>query len=455
MKTNKFLFFFSLNILLIGLIYSSCSKDEGWIDKPAIEEEKEEADDNTMVFDGAWCWFSDPRAIYTSENEIVTGWVKKDGSVEVANFKIDEKSKQLHTLYYRLQKDDHDNPAFALLPDNNIFTMYTWHAGKNGVISNTTTDGSNIFSFGKNKIFKPNSTELLNKFPRETYTYANPYVLKGEQNKLFAFGRWIGFKPNLIISEDNGKTWQEQYVVVSPDPFDPGNRPYAKYHSDGGTRIHMIFTDGHPRNENLNSVYYCYYEAGAFHRADGNVICKLDELPMEPSQASQVYTPSPSSGRAWICDLVEKDGIPYILYTRHPQETDHRYYYAWYNSATKSWEDYEICKAGKWFPQTQPGQVEREPHYMGNMTFNPNNPNEIFVSRQVKGIFEIEKYITSDQGKTWNITPVTENSTFDNVRPYVPRYQPTGAKTIVLWMENKTYIHYTNYDCNIKYFIEE
>lgn len=452
-KEQRLIIFSLLLTLTTGIIFTGCNKKE----IPEVPEPTTEENDTTKIlaYDGAWCWFSDPRAIYYSPNEIVTGWVKNEGSVEVAVFKINEEQLHLNTIYPKMQKDDHNNPAFAILPNGNIFTMYAWHGGSRGVISNTTTNGIDVFSFSGNNIFKPKTQDLLEKFPRETYTYANPYVLKEENNRLFSFGRWIGFKPNMIVSDDNGKTWAEQYVVVSREPFEPGNRPYAKYYSDGNTKIHMIFTDGHPRNEPLNGVYYCYYENRAFWKADGSKICDLSDLPFEPKEASVIYRPNINSGRAWVCDIAEKDGVPYILYTRHPEESDHRYHYAWYDGNSGNWKDYEICKAGRWFPQTQPGQTEREPHYMGNMTLNPNNPNNVYLSRQVNSVFEIEKFKTADKGITWETEPITSNSVYDNVRPYVPRNMPEGAKTIVLWMENKRYIHYTNFDTNIKYYVEE
>lgn len=408
----------------------------------------------TLTSDGAWCWFSDPRAIYTSDGEIITGWIKKDSSVEVASLNPETGDTKFNNIYPQFEFDDHDNPAFTMLPNGNVFTMFAWHAHDKGVVYNTTINGSNIKSFGENVVYKPKTEELLKKFPRETYTYANPFVLSEEDNKLFVFGRWIGFKPNLIISDDNGQSWSEQYVVMSDVPFTPNNRPYVKYYSDGKSKIHMIFTDGHPRVEPTNSVYYCYYEKGAFWKADGTKICDLSGLPFQVTDATVVYKANEETGRAWICDIVEKEGTPYILYTRHPQETDHRYYYTWYNAENQAWEDHEICKAGKWFPQTPEGETEREPHYMGNMTFNPNKTNEIYLSREINGVFEIEKRTTSDGGNSWDIVPITQNSTLDNVRPYVPRYQPKDSKTVVLWMENKKYVHYTDYDCNIKYYIE-
>ncbi len=450
---NRFKFIvLPIIIFLIIITFSNCGQKNRTIKKGNISSIKNSI--YTFTDDGAWCWFSNPRAIYYSENEIITGWVKKDGSIEVASLNLDTEEKKVNNIFPKLEVDDHDNPAFTVLPEGNIFTMFAWHSTKKGVIYNATTNGANINSFGENVVFKPKTDELLKRFPRETCTYANPYYLEDE-NKLFVFGRWIGFKPNLIISSDNGKTWDEQQVVISSEPFDPNNRPYVNYYSDGKSKIHLIFTDGHPRNEERNSVYYCYYEKGAFWKVDGTKICNLSELPFTVKDASLVYKPTETSGRAWIADVVVKENKPVILYSRHPEETDHRYHYASYNSETDSWEDYEICKAGSWFPQTQENKVEREPHYMGNLTLHPVNPDIVYLSRQINNRFEIEKFETNNKGKTWKITPITSNSSYDNVRPYVPRNQPKDAKTVVLWMQNKKYIHYTNYDTSIKYFVDQ
>ena len=412
---------------------------------------------NELTSNGAWCWFSDPRAIYTNHGKmVITGWVKDDGSVEAASIHMTTNKIKTHVLYPQLQYDDHNNPAFVVLPDNTILAMYTWHSTKNGVVYNVTSEPGDITSFSEPVVFKPKTEQLLKDFPRETYTYANPYVLKKEGNRIYSFGRWIGFKPNMVASDDLGKTWHTPRVIISPDEFDPNNRPYVKYYSDGISRVHMIFTDGHPGVEPNNSVYYCYYEQGAFWRIDGSKICSVEELPFAPEEASVVYKPTATSGLAWIADIVVgKKETPVILYSRHPKETDHRYHYASYDKKSNQWIDYEICKAGSWFPQTQEGKVEREQHYFGNMTIHPARPNVLYLSRQIDGVFEIEKRTTKDGGKSWDIAPITSNSTFDNVRPYIPRGITKKNTTVVLWMENKKYIHYTDYDVAIKYWIEE
>lgn len=410
-----------------------------------------------LTSNGAWCWFSDPRAIYTDKgNTVITGWVKDDGSVEASSLNLTSNEIKCHILYDQLQYDDHNNPAFAVLPDNNILTMYTWHSTKKGVVYNITSKPLDISSFGKAVVFKPKTEQLLKDFPRETYTYANPYVLKKENNRIYSFGRWIGFKPNMVASDDNGKTWHTPRVIISPDKFDPNNRPYVKYFSDGKSKVHMIYTDGHPRNEPTNSVYYCYYEKGAFWRVDGSKICSVDDLPFETKDASLVYKPSENSGLAWIADIaIDKKGQPVLLYSRHPEDNDHRYHYSWYDNSSSKWIDHEICKAGSWFPQTQDGKVEKEPHYFGNMSLHPAMTNVIYISREIEGVFEIEKRTTDDGGKTWTMEAITENSTYDNVRPYIPRGITKKDKTVVLWMENKKYIHFTDYEVAIKYWIEE
>lgn len=403
-----------------------------------------------LTDDGAWCWFSDPRAIYDGDR-IVTGWVKTDGTIEAAAFDPKTQAIQTQVLYPELEPDDHDNPAFVTTADGHLLAAYTTHSGPDGFFLQRTSKGSDITSFGEPvEISLLDSTEL-EKFPKVHVTYANPYRLTAENNRIYCFGRWTGYKPNMMWSDDNGLTWTTSKVFITNEPFDPNNRPYAKYYSDGESKIHIIFTDGHPRVEPTNSVYYAYYEGGAFFRADGTKIADMNTIPFEPKDADVIFQSNEQEGRAWIADVAQdENGQPVVLYTKSPEETDHRYWYAKYDGT--KWFNYEICAAGKWFPQTQEGKTEREPHYFGNMTLNPNNTNVVYLSREVNGVFEIERRETKDNGQTWAVEAITQNSELDNVRPYIPRYGKKGRE-IVFWMENRKYIHYTNYEAAIKYYI--
>ena len=403
-----------------------------------------------LTKDGTWCWFSDPRAVGLDNGNIITGWVKKDGTVEAAMFDPVKKETIRKTLFDRLQIDDHNNPAFTLTAEGDILATYTTHSGKDGFYQNKTK-GFDISTFSTpEKVPLLDSNELI-RFPKVHVTYANPFRLSSEQERIYCFGRWTGYKPNVMWTDDHGQNWTKSRVMITNFPFDPSNRPYVKYYSDGKSKIHIVFTDGHPRVEPSNSVYYAYYEAGSFYRADGTAITSMQNLPFEVKDASLVYAGNMKEGRAWIADIAQdQQGYPVILYTRSPAETDHHYWYAKYNG--QKWISAEICNSGKWFPQTQPGNQERETHYFGNMSLVPSNTDVVYLSRQINRVFEIERWETQNDGEDWDVQAITEKSTYDNVRPFVPRGIP-GDSEIVLWMENQEYIHYTKYQTSIKYHI--
>jgi hypothetical protein len=404
--------------------------------------------------DGAWCWFSDPRAIFLhgQHKGLLSGWVKKDGTVEAALMDPATGKITSQVLYPQLEVDDHDNPAFVELPDKQPMVFYTKH-GKVDLFWHQPAQSADQL-FEEAQPMNLINAEELSKFPLRQITYANPYVLKKENNRLYCFGRWTGYKPNLMWSDNQGATFTQSKVYISTSPFDPNNRPYVKYFSDGRSKIHIVFTDGHPRVEPTNSVYYACYEKGAFWRADGTKICTIDELPFAPADASVIYQATAESGRAWIYDIAaDKKGRPVIAYARYPSETDHRYRYAHYDG--EKWIDYEVCQAGKWFPQTPEGQEEREQNYSAGMTLHPQQPRVLYLSRTIDGVFEIERRETADGGKTWAVMPITRGSKHDQVRPYIPRNMKKGDPTVLLWMENERYVHYTDYQSRIKYWVEE
>lgn len=400
-----------------------------------------------LTDDGTWCWFSDPRAIMV-EGEIVTGWVKENGTIEAARLNTENNQVELSEMYFMLESDDHDNPAFTLTQSGDIVSMYTRHSRKDLFINILKDDQE--FEFSNPEFIHPWSEEQLELYPRQTMTYANPYMLEEEDGRIYAFGRWTGFKPNMIWSDDNGQSWSDSKVFITNYPFDSNNRPYVKYHSDGKSRIHMMFTDGHPRDEPTNSVYYAYYEQGTFYKANGEQIATMDSIPFEPKQASVVYTSNPEDGRAWVADIGQDDeGNPVLLYTRSPTEQNHEYWYARYTE--DGWVHQKIVDSGKWFPQTPDDREEWEPHYFGGMTVHPDKANVVYLSREVDGVFEIERWETDDMGSTWKSESITKNSEFDNVRPYVPRGLSAKEDEVVLWMENQKYVHYTDYRTSIKY----
>jgi hypothetical protein len=60
--------------------------------------------------------------------------------------------------------------------------------------------------------------------------------------------------------------------------------------------------------------------------------------------------------------------------------------------------------------------------------------------------YEIFEGNTADGGSSWSWEPVTFNSTVDNIRPIVPKWD--SSHTALLWMRG-TYSSYTSYDLDI------
>lgn len=85
-----------------------------------------------------------------------------------------------------------------------------------------------------------------------------------------------------------------------------------------------------------------------------------------------------------------------------------------------------------------------EEHYAGGLVLDHHNPKNVFMSRQVNGVFEIEHW--QRKGKKWKTTALTHNSSAKNIRPYVvDRHM---GKPIVMWMHG-VYDHFIRYNTSI------
>ncbi len=82
-----------------------------------------------LTKDGTWCWFSDPRAIKVGD-DIITGWVKSNGTIEAAKLNTSENKGETSELYHMLESDDHNNPAFVTTGSGEVIVMYTRHSKK-------------------------------------------------------------------------------------------------------------------------------------------------------------------------------------------------------------------------------------------------------------------------------------------------------------------------------------
>jgi hypothetical protein len=116
-----------------------------------------------------------------------------------------------------------------------------------------------------------------------------------------------------------------------------------------------------------------------------------------------------------------------------PEDTnfnDHRFFYSRFNGS--KWNTHQVAKGGArlW---------NSEQDYIGGGSVDPQNPNIVYISTPIDPRddkktpkHEIFKGVTADGGATWKWTPITQNSTLDNLRPIVPQWK--SDRTALLWL---------------------
>lgn len=396
-----------------------------------------------LTEDGAWCWFSDPRAIYHhgEKQKFYFGFINSQGDVCVGSQDLRSEATRTFVLHDTLEIDDHNVPSFLILPSGKLLAFYNEHNGN--VYVRKSVRSEDISAWEETQIIA-SETEKYN------YCYTNPVRLAEESGRIYIVGRKVGptrsfeqWWQYMKYSDDDGKTWSDDIVLL--DNGGRKNPPYLKITSDNESRIDFLFTDGHPKIGSDVSVFHMYYEAGIFHQTNGDTIAGMDQLPIAIASVDKVYDASKSNVRGWIWDIAMQQGNPVITYARFPTEDDHIYQYAYWDGV--QWVDEEVVNSGSWMASLRQGDVVKEAHYSGGIVLDHQDPTHIYLSREFEGKFEIEHRKLLQDGQ-WSTSMITEHSAVNNVRPYVVKNVP-GQQSILLWMTG-IYRHYTEYETGIR-----
>ena len=426
--------------------------------------------DAVVVFndDGGWCWFQDPRAL-VSNGTLVIGSVAagarnpgRRGNIEAVTYDLSTGQKHVSVLHANLpggqdaSYDDHNAPAFLVRPDGRILAVYSEHGGENHFYYRISAAPGTPGEWAAERTFAPSPTSRI--------TYSNLIYLAAEnpdKGRIYDFFRGLDDrnKPSYAWSDDWGETWKTGGVFIDVSgPFP--HRPYAKYASNNVETVHVFYTDGHPNEFKANSNYHIEYRGGTLYNSMGPPIRELSQGLRAPGEGTRIFT-GDAADIAWTSDIrLDSSGQPYVAYsvrkvpegaTASAVGEDHRFHYARWDG--QRWVDHEIAYAGSCL-------YSRELDYTGNVTLDPNDPNVVYISANVdpksgnpllsradgKRHYEIFAGKTTDGGAAWSWTPITGNSSMDNLRPIVP----AGSRdhTVLLWLRG-TYRAYTDYNLSV------
>jgi hypothetical protein len=415
--------------------------------------------------DGGWCWFQDERVIIAGDR-LIAGTVasghrdsNRRGDIDVAIYDLNSGRKQIVVLHHGLLArgeiyDDHNAPAIWRRPDGRLVAVYAMHGNENRFYCRVSKPGD-AAKWGKETFFVPSETTRL--------TYSNLWFLSSENGgngRLYNFFRGLDGrnKPSYAWSDDLGESWTAGNVITDV-PGERGHRPYVRYAGNGADTIHLLFTDGHPRNYD-NSVYHMFYRAGKFHRSGGAPITSITEGLKQPAEATRIFQGDPNNV-GWSSDIeLDNDGRPYAVYSVQKDAAgapdgqagqDHRYRYARWTG--DRWLDYEAAYAGtRLYPH--------EDDYTGNICLDPKDVQTVYISTNADPVsgkaliskadgrrhYEIFRGVTPDGGKSWRWTSITRDSAQDNIRPMVPK--SNSEHRVVLWLRG-VYTKYTDYQLRL------
>jgi len=412
--------------------------------------------------DGGWCWFQDERALVLGQR-LIFGSVAagrddpaRRGAVEVTGVDLATGA----TTRVRLNEtplppegghDDHNAPAFAVRGDGRLLAVYAGHGTENRFRYRVSRGPGDPTEWEEERSYSPS--------PSSRITYSNLHRLSGQRNRLLNFYRGLDdlSKPSVAWSDDGGETWTSGGIVIDV-PAEFRHRPYVKYVSDGRDAVHLFYTEGHPRDFD-NSVFHVVLRSSRLHSSDGVPIRPLADGLQSPAEGTRVFG-GDADNVAWVIDAaLDTEGRPFVAYSVQkgsaglaPGEggEDHRYRRARWTGS--SWEDEEIGFAGtRLYP--------REDDYTGGVALVSGDPDTVFISTNadpttgaslVSGAdgqrhWEIFRGSRRDDG-AWRWTPITRDSTVDNLRPIVP--PSDGRERILLWLRG-TYRTYTDYNLEV------
>ncbi len=415
--------------------------------------------------DGAWCWYSDPRALFHN-GILYFGYVRaSDGKTVLSAFDLQSGQKtDLWTSSWSAT-DDHNVPGLLVKRDDTMLAVYTGH--------DTFQYFAYRLSTGTNPAVPTAWTAELSIPPTgAAMSYANPFQLAAESGRIYNFARNLNYNPTVFISTNGGSNWSAPQIVIRTGTG--RTRPYVKYSSDYTSRIDFLYTDGHPRDV-PNSLYHVYYQAGAFYKTDGTLLKYFTNLPIlhdsgERGSVIYQYSDAPQSdpnqwiptGRAWCWEIAnDSNGYPVCVFTVQRDNVmgtnwyDDRIYYYYARWTGTNWQKRFIAHAGR-------PLYAAEDDYAGGICIDPMDTRVVYISSNAQDPFnltnttdvplrpnaryELWRGVTTNGGLSFTWQQLTSNSPVDNLRPYVPRRN--GGEPCVIWFRG-TYTSYTAFNCAI------
>jgi hypothetical protein len=414
--------------------FTACSGAvENWTSKPVI------------VFndDGAWTWHTDERAaVDVAGHKLVlssvANSVDRRGNIELTVYDLDTGSSAREAVG-NLDPDDQNVGAVLVTSEAEYLSVWSGHNQNcNSYFSHYT---AGAWSIQSTVDWTDRGCPWGVEGSMRSLNFNNLWRMAAEgEHTVYDFVRGKDGSPNLMVSMDDGTTWSPGGPLISP----PGvgfTAGYYKYWGNGVDRIDFTGTEGHPRDIDT-SLYHGYLQGGQLFNSLGEVIdadISDGDLPTL-DLFTRVFDSGTTLGdatltHAWTADVMRyADGSIAALWQARSDTNvdspDHRFAYSRFDGS--DWHSTSLGKTG-------PKLLPEEQDYVGGAALHPNDPRIVFISTTIDprdGSTELQHHeifmgTTCDDGATFSWSPVTQDSSVDNLRPMVPAWDEHNM--VLLW----------------------
>ncbi len=179
---------------------------------------------NVVSNEGAWCWFADPRAIhYANDTKTIDitllGYIDIRGSIKATQIDWLTGTRTEVLIRAAHESDDHDNPTFLVLPDENDDVKIIY-GPKQMVQSTGARPYAKYQSNGKDKLYVTYTTgHPDNEMPN--WVYFNVIGINGGDPVLMSFTRLDDARTthNFYYTRWTGSEWRETEIGYAGHAF--------------------------------------------------------------------------------------------------------------------------------------------------------------------------------------------------------------------------------------------
>ncbi|MEO6437529.1 MAG: BNR-4 repeat-containing protein [Tepidisphaeraceae bacterium] len=418
--------------------------------------------------DGAWSWYQDERVI-VNNGQIILGSVaakrqgdfptqnftRNPGDIIASTFNISSGRRSFYELHDTLETDDHNAPSFLTLPDGNYLTSYSKHSTDKFLRFRKTTVPGDTNSWGPRIDYQRLATDPIPPSGGNDTTYTNLHYLPSEgtgQGRVYNFFRnrlAPSWDRHFVYSDDRGDSWKYGGQLTGQNSVTV--RPYTKYADNGSDKIYFVTTE----NNGGQNIWAGYVQGGKTYRMNGTIADNnlFDATAPAVNQLTSVMTAGTVVGGTpmqslWTHDLaLDSSGYPVATFRAYANgnSQDSRHFYARWNGT--AWTYSQVGRSGSTFNSLDTSENGSGTTVSSSLgVLDSNDPSTVYFSSNVNPQtgaavlstadniqhFEMWKAKTTNGGSTWAYTQLTQNSSVDNVRPTVAKWD--SSHSAVLWM---------------------